>query len=419
MFCIGSTGDVRPYILLGRELKQRGHTITLASFQPFEDMVRAEGLAFFALSGDVVSMMNSIMKPGVVGISYIREMEKVIRTIAPSLLNDLLRAGENADAMICTFFGSAFYSVAEKYHIPCIQTHYFPMDPNPAAPISSAPMLHLGKVWNRLSYKIGYLLISLLEKRYLTSWRKENGMELRRLHTRPDYHINGHTVPVIYAVSHTMLPRPRGWGANIHISGSWFDEKVSTWTPPQELLDFLNQGEKPIYIGFGSMVSGDMNETFQKVLAAVDEAGVRAVISTGWCNDALSLRGSKNVYMAEFVPHDWLFPHVAAAVHHGGVGTTASSLRYGLPTLVIPFGGDQPFWGSRVFAMGCGPRPLSRSRLTVNSLAQRLKQLTTTESYHIAAEEISLYMRAEDGIRRAADLVEQEIAAWNKQEEER
>ena len=411
MFAIGSTGDVRPYCLLGRELKRRGHEITIAAFTPFEDMVCGAGLNFFPVAGDVKDLMNHLMKPGAVGMSYLREAEKAIQNIAPVLLRDLMRAGEGAEAITCTFFGTMYYSVAEKYRIPCIQTHYFPMDPNPLMPISSAPWPELGSWWCRLSYRIGYLLISLLEKRYLTDWRKEHGLDTRCLRTRPDYSCNGHRIPAIYATSPLLMPRPDNWDEHIHMSGFWWEPYELPYEPSEDLKAFLSAGEKPVYIGFGSMVSGDMDETFRIVREAVELSGVRAVIASGWAAEKHPVN-TERIHYVDFVPHDWLFTQVGAAVHHGGAGTTASSLRAGLPTLIVPFGGDQPFWGARVHAAQCGPKPVPRDSMTAEQLAAGLRELTQNALYREKAAAIGEGMRREHGVQNAADIIEREIAAW-------
>lgn len=411
MIAIGSTGDVRPYCLLGRELKRRGHEITIAAFSDFEEMVAGAGLGFFPVAGDVKDLMSHLMKPGAVGVSYLREAEKAISGIAPVLLRDLLRAGEGAEAIICTFFGTMYYSVAEKHRVPCIQTHYFPMDPNPLMPISSAPWPHLGSWWCRLSYRLGYLLISLLEKRYLTEWRRDNGIRQRCLRTKPDYSCNGHRIPAIYATSPLLMPRPDNWDEKIYMSGFWWEAPMSDYDPPQELLDFIALGEKPIYIGFGSMVSGDMDETFRIVHDAVVKSGVRAVIASGWAAEKQPVNTDK-IHYVDFVPHDWLFQHVTAAVHHGGAGTTASSLRAGLPTLIVPFGGDQPFWGDRVHQAGCGPVPVPRDSMTVDQLAAALRDLNDNALYREKAAAMGEKMRREKGVQNAADIIEREIAQW-------
>ena len=408
---IGSTGDVRPYMLLGKELKKRGHTVTIAAFASFEKMVRDAGLEFYPLSGDVVKLMSHIMGPSVKGFNYLNEVEKALKEVAEPLLHDLMMSCGDADAMCCTFFGSLYYSIAEKYNIPCIQTHYCPMDSNTMTPISSAPGQRLGKTWNRTTYRLGYLLISLLEKKYLTSWRKENGMAPQKLRTTPAYDMNG-TIPVIYAMSPLVMPRPREWGEHIHMSGFWWDNEPIDYTPPEDLVKFLENGETPIYIGFGSMVSGNMSKTFATVIRAIHASKVRAIVNLGWGGDKMHLKSNSRIYFGDYIPHDWLFPRVKAVVHHGGAGTTAAGLKYGKPTLVVPFGGDQPFWGGRVHAIGCGPKPIPRQRLTITRLSKALIDLTKRSSYAVAAEEVAQRMSREEGTQVAADIIEREITAW-------
>ena len=411
MLTIGSTGDVRPYVLLGRELKSRGHEITIATFSGFEKMIADAGLSYRQLSGDAVKVMSNVMKPGVNGVGFLGELEKSLRDVAPVLLNDLYHACDGADAMMCTYFGSLYYSIAEKHHIPCIQTHYFPMDPNDLTPISSAPGQHLGKVWNRTSYKLGYLLIGILEKRYLTKWRRDNGMEVRKPQTKPDYHVNGHTVPVIYAVSPMVLPRAKNWGEHIHMSGFWWDERPVDYTPDPALAEFLRAGDEPVYIGFGSMVSGDMGELAEIIRQAVKLSGVRAVVALGWGQQEAKTKDA-NIFYVKSVPHDWLFPHMAGAVHHGGAGTTATSLRHALPTLVVPFGGDQPFWAERVYAAGCGPKAIPRDKLTAENLAEGLRALISNPEYTRNAACIGEALRNEHGCANAADLIEKAVWDW-------
>ncbi|MBR4081505.1 MAG: glycosyltransferase family 1 protein [Clostridia bacterium] len=415
LLSLGSTGDVRPYVLLGQELKSRGHEVTVAAFSAFRDMVVDAGLRFFAIAGDAEEFMSNIMKPEAVGVRYLIEAERSIRDIAPVLLRDLLLACEGAEAMVCNFFGTMYYSVAEKYGIPCVQTHFFSMDPTGDMPISSAPGLTWGRWWNRVSYRIGYFLISLLERRYLTAWRRANGMTVKGLRTAPDYRIGENTVPALYAMSPLVVPRPAEWGESIAMTGFWWDDAPCTWQPPEELTAFMAAGDTPVYIGFGSMNSGDMEETYNIVLEAVRLADVRAVINLGWNSDKMHPESDERIFFGDYIPHDWLFDHVCAVVHHGGAGTTAAGLRYGKPTLVIPFGGDQPFWGMRVEALGCGPAPIERMKMTAQRLAEALKELTTNDRYRAAAAALGETMRREHGVQLAADLVEKHIAAWKKE----
>ena len=410
MLTIGSTGDVRPYILLGRELSARGHEITIATFSAFEKMVSDAGFHFHPLSGNAEKLMASIMSPDSSGFTYLPRLEKSLKSVVPKLLEDMLDSCRNADAMVCNFFGTVYYSIAEKFRIPCIQTHYFPMDPTGNQPISSVRHQHLGTFLNESSYRLGYLLISTVEKRYLSSWRSANGVSPRRILTHPDYRVGNHPVPVIYAVSPLLMPRPQDWDEHIRLSGFWFDESPVVWEPPKALSDFLSAGEPPLYIGFGSMTGRSMNQLITITLRAVHAARVRAVINLGWSGAQLS--STRNVYFGDYIPHDWLFPRVSAVIHHGGAGTTAAGLRSGKPTLVIPFAGDQSFWGDRVWKSECGPRPIPRDRLTVEKMTRAILDLKSQPKYAHAAERIRQGLAKEHGVQTAADQIEMEIARW-------
>ena len=166
--------------------------------------------------------------------------------------------------------------------------------------------------------------------------------------------------------------------AHIHLTGYWFipAEADQDWTPPPAVQEFLQQGPAPIYIGFGSMSSRKPVETTHLILQALAQTGQRAILLSGW-NGLAAERLPATALVVESIPHDWLFQHVAAVVHHGGAGTTAAGLRAGVPSIVIPFFADQPFWGQRVADRGVGPRPIPRQQLTAARLAYALDQAAT------------------------------------------
>ena len=411
MICIGSMGDVKPYIVLGRELQNRGHRVTICAFSNFQSLAEENGMNFAAISGNVKAFMSDIMAPGAVGLSYVRQLRKTLRAIITPMLQDMEKACEDSEVIMTTFFGQMAQSLAEIKYVPFIQTHYFPMDRNPNTPISSMPVIPLGRKWNMITYDLGYLLISSLEKFYLTKWRKEHGMSPRKLEGQPNYQLNGHTIPVLYAISPLLMQRPVTWKENIHMTGFWIDKNETTdYEPPTALQDFINDGEPPIYIGFGSMTGNDIEGTLQLVLDSVAQSGVRAIIAKGW--GGVSVPSSKNVFPADFIPHNWLFSRVSAVVHHGGAGTTAAGLLAGKPTLIISFGGDQVFWGKRVHALGLGPRFIPREKLTTARLTKGLIDLTQTKSYRTATAEMSQRLIAEDGVANAATIIDDEIRKW-------
>ena len=348
-------------------------------------------------------------------MAFLKQVRDTLREFIEPFLADLEAATEDAQAIVGTYFGQVFQSLAEMRHVPYVQTQYFPIDPNPQAPIASAPGQRVGKAWNLATYQLGHLLISTLEKYYLSDWRQSRGMSPRKLEAAPCYELCGHLIPVLYAISPLIMPRPARWGENIHMTGFWLDRRESTYQPDPALADFLAAGEKPVYIGFGSMTAGDMAETLDIAREAVLLSGVRAVLSTGW--GGVDVPPAENLYVAGFVPHDWLFDRVSAVVHHGGAGTTAAGITAGRPTLVVPFGGDQPFWATRGKALGIGPHAIPRDRLTAPRLARALVDLTETPKYRVAARELGERLRLEQGEFIAANIIEHELRKWLREED--
>jgi len=411
MFTVGSTGDVRPLVLLGRELQQRGHVVTIATFDTFRSLIEENGMSFKPLAGDAQELMADIMRPGVQGVGFLAMVVKNLGKIAPTFLQGLLKAGEDADAIVCNFFGSLYYSVAEYYNIPVVQCHLYPMDRNDLCPIAAAPGQHLGKHWYHFTYRIGYLLISALEKIYLRRWRRAHDLDVRHLVTAPDYRVRDHQIRAMYAISPQVFPPDPSWGERIQTLGFFWDRQAAPAAPSAELEAFLAQGETPVYVGFGSMVSGNMQKTLDTVVAGIRESGLRAVVSVGW-SDVRHPASDAQIFFAHYVQHEWLFPRVKAVVHHGGAGTFSAGLRYGKPTLVIPFGGDQPFWAARAEALHVGPKSIKRTRVTAKRFAKALQELVSNPEYEANAKALGAQMAAEDGVKNAADFVEKAFAEW-------
>lgn len=236
-------------------------------------------------------------------------------------------------------------------------------------------------------------------------------------------------VPYTYLWSPGLIPKPNDWGPEIDIAGFVFLDLASSFKPPKELVEFLDAGEPPVYIGFGSIVVDDPDKFTKMIFGAVKKAGVRALVSKGWggLGDDNTPEG---VYMLENTPHDWLFPKVKAVVHHGGAGTTAIGLKCGKPTMIVPFFGDQQFWGSMIGKAGAGAEPVPYKELTADKLAEGIKQCLTDEAKE-AAEKMAKNIEDEgDGAKNAVtsfhrslvlrghnsmrcSILEDRVAIWN------
>ncbi|MEL6263944.1 MAG: glycosyltransferase, partial [Cyanobacteria bacterium J06626_6] len=205
--------------------------------------------------------------------------------------------------------------------------------------------------------------------------------------------------------SRHVAPEPTDWPENVIASGYWFLDQQTAWEPPADLKAFLDSGDAPVYVGFGSMAGRDPERLTRIVIGALQQAKVRGILATGW--GGLSAEDlPKTIFKLEQAPHDWLFPQMAAVVHHGGAGTTAAGLRAGCPTVICPFFGDQPFWGQRVRELGVGSGPIPQKQLTVEKLAAAIQTVTTNSTAQQKAKALGEKLRQEDGIARAIALID-------------
>jgi UDP:flavonoid glycosyltransferase YjiC (YdhE family) len=298
-------------------------------------------------------------------------------------------------------------ALAEKLNVPLIQAYLVPFTPTGEFPGVLLPVAlpRLGTSFNRLSHHM------VRQVMWQSSRAADNLARREVLHlpaaplSGPFKSAQGRGWPVLYGFSPTVVPRPADWDSHTHVTGYWFLDSPDDWTPPPSLLAFLQEGPPPVYVGFGSMSSRQPEETADLVLCALAETGQRAIMLTGWAG----MRKEKvpnSIYMLDTIPHDWLFPRVAAVVHHGGVGTTAAGLRAGVPSLLVPFFGDQPFWGERVRALGVGPAAIPRRDLTAERLARAIQEAVGDEALRRRAAEIGALIRAENGVGRAVAIIE-------------
>jgi UDP:flavonoid glycosyltransferase YjiC (YdhE family) len=211
--------------------------------------------------------------------------------------------------------------------------------------------------------------------------------------------------PLLLAYSPLVLPRPADWTApNIHVTGYFFLDTPDTYQPPRAVQNFLEAGEAPLCISFGSMVHQEAERIHLAVRRALEQTGSRGIFLSGWGGIQADNQAGNHLYM-ESAPHDWLFPRCKAVIHHGGAGTTAAGLRAGIPNIVVPHTADQPFWGQRVAAIGAGPAPIPVKQLTPQRLAAALTQ-ADDPALRARAQETGRRIRLEDGVGRAVQIIE-------------
>lgn len=411
---IGSRGDVQPFLALSAGLVAAGHRVTLATSPRFRDDVEKAGAAFAPLSDELVALAESPLGRGLfeaMGGSYRRalwEVAKVLRRIDP-MQRDLVAGGWAAaraarpDAIVYHPKMAGAPSYAERLGVPAILGVLFPqLVPTGAYPAVGFPDLGWPAL-NRLTYRVVLGISGAFARRYAGPWRRAHGLPP----DRTDYlhRADGAPIPVLHGFSRHVVPVPPDQPARVATTGFWFLDHSDDYLPPAELRAFLDAGVPPVYVGWGSMAARDPEWTTQVVLEAVRQAGVRAVVATGW-GGLTEADLPPGVLRIRAAPHDWLFPRCAAVVHHGGAGTTAAGLRAGKPTVICPFFGDQPFWGRRVHELGAGPPPVGQKELTADRLAAGLAAVTTDGAMRARAETLGARMRAEDGVAQAVAEIE-------------
>jgi sterol 3beta-glucosyltransferase len=270
------------------------------------------------------------------------------------------------------------------------------------------PHLPFGRRLNRLSFHVTRQLLWQSTKTSDVVTRARWGLP-KGAFWGPFRWLAAQKVPVLYGYSQYVLPAPKDWDATHQVTGYWFLDAPDTWNPPADLVKFLEAGPPPIYIGFGSMGSRNPQEAGHLAIEALERSGQRGVVASGW-GGLTPATVPESVYLVSEVPHQWLFERMSAVVHHGGAGTTGAGLRAGIPSIIIPFMGDQPFWGKRIADLGVGPTPIPRKKLTSHALAEAITQAVSLPAMRQRAYALGQQIRAENGVAKAVALIEQQMA---------
>ena len=438
---VGSRGDVQPFVALGKVLKDTyGHRVRLATHPNFKDFVQENGLEFFSIGGDPSRLMafmvkNPSLMPGFHSLlsgdigRRRRDVAEYIQGCWRSCYEADdgmgLRASDEdlsepaarsfvADCIIANPPSFAHIHCAEKLGIPLHIMFTMPYSPTQAFPHPLAN-IQSSNADPQLTNYISYVMIEVL------SWQglgdiinrfraKCLGLDPVSLIWAPGM-LQRLRIPHTYCWSPALIPKPKDWGSLISISGFYFLNLASNYSPSPDFQAFLDAGPPPVYIGFGSIVLDDPNAMTELIFEVVRKTGQRVLLSKGWGGmgaDRLCI--PDGVFMLDNVPHDWLFKHVSCVVHHGGAGTTAAGIAAGRPTVVVPFFGDQPFWGAMVARAGAGPDPIPHKQLTADKLANAISFCLKPESLE-RAKKLASKIAAERGSDMGAQSFHQHLDA--------
>ncbi|KAH7571390.1 hypothetical protein JRO89_XS04G0036000 [Xanthoceras sorbifolium] len=403
---VGTRGDVQPFVAIGKRLQEDGHRVRLATHANFEDFVLTAGLEFFPLGGDPKVLAGYMVKnkgflpsgPSEIPIQR-NQLKEIIFSLLPACRDPDPISGVpfKPDAIIANPPAYGHTHVAEALKVPIHIIFTMPWTPTSEFP---HPLSRVKQhAANRLSYQIVDALIWLGIRDMINELRK------KQLKLRPVTYFRGSynsplDVPHAYIWSPHLVPKPKDWGYKVDVVGFCFLDLASTYEPPDPLVKWLKRGEKPIYIGFGSLPVQNPEEMTETIVKALEITGQRGIINKGWGGLGNMAEPKEFVYLLDNCPHDWLFLQCSAVVHHGGAGTTAAGLKAACPTTIVPFFGDQPFWGERVHARGLGPPPIAVEEFSLDKLVDAINFMLDPKVKECAVE-VAKAIQNEDGVAGA------------------
>jgi len=416
ILALGSRGDVQPYITLGHALRRAGHRVRMATFEMYEEMVREGGLECLTIHGDAEGLLRAASQAGMLAggnvLQTVAALQRSYGSLAASLPVDLSESALRGTDLVlnqlpCNLFG---WDIAEHLGIPHAVVSVIPLARSRHRPLPGFPTgLSFLPSYNLLTFRLGEQIGWQMFRAAVNRWRVQVGLA-----PQPFFGIfermQREQTPIINGFSEQVIPRPSDWGSHIHMTGWWMPEDLEPdapapgWAPPADLQRFLAAGSPPVFIGFGSMPVRDPARTTALILEAVRNAGQRAVLLAGWAGLGDNL--PESVYPINYAPYSWLFPRMAAVIHHGGSGTTGYALCSGVPSFVVRFGFDQGMWGSRSALLGVGPKPLLFQSLTSEKLAVHIREVAGSPAYRQSAAALGEKLRSERGVLRAVDIIE-------------
>ncbi|XP_070056113.1 sterol 3-beta-glucosyltransferase UGT80B1 isoform X2 [Nicotiana tomentosiformis] len=393
---------------LSEREKVFGHCVRLATHSNFRDFVKSAGVEFYPLGGDPRILAGYMARnkglipsaPGEISVQR-KQIKAIIESLLPACTEPDTETGEpfRAQAIIANPPAYGHAHVAEALGVPLHIFFTMPWTPTYEFPHPLARVPQAAGYW--LSYIVVDLLIWWGIRSYINEFRKKK-LNLPPIAYFSTYHGSISHLPTGYIWSPHVVPKPKDWGPLVDVVGYCFLNLGSNYQPPEEFIKWIQNGSKPVYIGFGSMPLEDSPKTTDIILEALKNTGQRGIIDRGWGDLGTFQEIPENVFLLAECPHDWLFPQCSAVVHHGGAGTTATGLRAGCPTTIVPFFGDQFFWGEIIYQKGLGPAPIPISQLSVEGLSDAITFMLQPD-VKSRAMELAILLENEDGVAGAVD----------------
>ncbi|WP_111979354.1 glycosyltransferase [Algibacillus agarilyticus] len=424
---LGTQGDVQPYVALAQGLINAQHQVDICTSVYFEDFIKHHNIDYQYMNNDFVELINhkcsktllnshsSIFKK----IRSLFTLAALSKKLMPRIFEDTWQAAQNTqpDLIIAHPKVLSASHIGEALNVPLIIASPIPtFEPTAAFPLVGLPLLSFltpaqSKWYNKLSYKLTRKAHHVFDQK-INAFRKHKlGLAPCDPKSSPTTNHLNQPITHLHAFSPAVLKKPDDWRKHAHVTGYWYLKNNPSWQAPQALSNFITANKPPIYIGFGSMAGSHAKALGHLIVQALNKTKSRAIIATGWGGVEIDHKDiNDRIYVIKSAPHNWLFPQMAAVIHHGGAGSTAAVLKAGKPSLICPFSMDQPFWGKQIEKLEVGLTPIHQKDLTVDNLAAAILTLQTNQLIIKNAEKIGITINTEDGVKNAIEIIEQTVS---------
>lgn len=398
---LGTRGDVQPYAVLGQALKQRGHQVTLSTAKNFEQLVKSYDIDFEPVEADFQELLNSdegkkMMKGNPFAVK--RNLNTWVYPLITNSLTDFYKLAKESD-IVLYHVKTLADSFADQFPNKMIRANVLPIvEPTKEFANPAFSGLWLPSFLNKLTYKFSNLSIKLLSKP-IGQFRTK--FDLPKIFTVP-------TIRNIYGISSHFLAVPQDFPAHSKFTGFWFG--TSSTELSTDLKDFINAGEPPLLLTFGSMPFKSKFDLLTAIIKLTQQSDTRIIVVKGWGLEYTEqLENNPKIKVISSAPYEKLFPLTKAIIHHGGVGTTAECLRAGKPFMICPILypiGDQKFWGQHAYKKGLAVKPIPISKMKEKIFLESVNELLTNKQLYDTAKQIQILIKNENGLENTIDEIE-------------
>jgi sterol 3beta-glucosyltransferase len=411
IFTYGTRGDVQPYIALALGLMDKGHDVRLSAPADFKEFAEGFGVQFQGLYGNAEAIMNSPEGQSVLqtenSIKLMKHFFKVLNSMKVPLRKSYFEAISQIDFIIANSATLPIVSaIAEKQNKKVALTYFMPpVVPTTEFPLGDFDFLNFSW-YNKLTYKIAQSFYWKFVKQETNEFRQELGLSILKQNLIT--YIDSQKPLDLYCISPTLIPEPKDWEAHHKITGfltvpNQKREAHSFDKIPDELNNWLQEGEKPIYLGFGSNGIGNKEKFIGILNEILDKTNERILFCTGW-SVFEDLPRHSNLFITKYVNHETILPKCKVGVFHGGAGTLATMLRNHLPVIIVSFYTDQPTWGKIVEARKLGAH-IPIKKLTADKLISAIQEVQT-EAIKNNVLAVANAIDNENGLENAVNEIE-------------